>query len=201
MSLSKELLEELYNGQRLSMAEIAEQLGCSPNKVVYWMSKHGIPRRDVSEAIYQWHNPGGDPFDIRLPETEEERDLFRLALGLYLGEGKKLDQSEVAIANTDPRIIRAFMRFLREICRVDEVRIWAWINIFDDANLGEAQAYWEEVTGLASTQFYRPTVRPRRGGDYANLSKYGTLSVGVSNTKLHWLVMQWCEQYLEKYGS
>ncbi|MBI5347761.1 MAG: winged helix-turn-helix domain-containing protein, partial [Chloroflexi bacterium] len=36
MSLSKELLEELYNEQRLSMAEIAERLDCSPNKVAYW---------------------------------------------------------------------------------------------------------------------------------------------------------------------
>ncbi len=34
MSLSKEALEELYNAQKLSMAEIGERLGCSQNKCV-----------------------------------------------------------------------------------------------------------------------------------------------------------------------
>ena len=67
MSLSKEVLEELYNEQRLSMAEIAERLGCSPNKVAYWMIKMG-PRRDISDAIME--NPDGDPFGSdRCPMT------------------------------------------------------------------------------------------------------------------------------------
>ncbi len=201
MSLSKELLEELYNQQKLSMAEIAERLGCSQNKVAYWMEKHGIPRRDISEAIYQWINPNGDPFDVRLPVSENEHDLFRLAIGLYIGEGKKRGHKDVAIANTDPRVIRVFLKFLREICRVNEDKIWAWINIFDDVDLEMAQLYWEQVTRLLRSQFYRPTVRPRRGGTYLNVSEYGTLTVGVSNKKLLEMVLNWCDEYLSKYGS
>ncbi|MBI3764127.1 MAG: hypothetical protein HY260_19980, partial [Chloroflexi bacterium] len=144
------------------MAEIAEQLGCSPNKVVYWMEKHGIERRDISEAIYQWHNPDGDPFDIQTLETEEQRDLFQLAIGLYIGEGKKQSDADVSLSNTEPRVIQVFLRFIREICRVDEEKIFAWINVFDDAQLERAQSYWEEVTRLSSSQFYKAVVRPRR---------------------------------------
>jgi uncharacterized protein YjcR len=46
------------------MAEIATQLGCSVNKVVYWMDRYGIARRRWDEASYVKHNPKGDPFAI-----------------------------------------------------------------------------------------------------------------------------------------
>jgi transcriptional regulator with XRE-family HTH domain len=199
MSLSKELLEELYNQQKLSMAEIAERLGCSQNKVAYWMVKHEIPRRDISEAIYRWHNPDGDPFEVQALSSEDERALFYLAVALYIGEGKKRGH-DVSLSNTDPRVIRIFLRFLRKICGVDESKVWAWINIFDDAGLEEAQRYWEESTGLLSSQFYKPVVRPQKGGSYSNLSEHGTLTVGVSNTNLRDIVLNWCEEYLNKYS-
>ncbi len=196
-SISKETLEELYHRQKLSLAEIAQQLGCSPNKVAYWMQKYDLQRRGISEAIYHWHNPDGDPFEIRSPETDDERELLYVVIGLYLGEGRKQGH-DVSLANTDPRVIRIFLRFLREICQVDESRIWAWINIFDDVDLEKAQAYWEEVTGLSPAQFYKTVVRPQRGGTYSNLSEYGTLTVGVTNRNLREIVLRWCKEYLEK---
>ncbi len=200
MSLNKNILEELYNVQKLSMAEMAARLGCSPNKIVYWMVKHGIQRRNISEAIYQWRNADGNPFKIHLPESEVERELFFIAIGLYVGEGKKRTVHEVSLANTNPQIVRIFLRFLREICGVDEDRLWAWINIFDDAHLVEAQTYWEQVTGLSRASFYKPIVRPRRGGSYLNLSQYGTVTVGVSNTKLCEIVKAWCQEYLKQHS-
>ncbi len=200
MSLSKDLLEDLYNRQMLSMAEIAQRLGCSPNKVVYWMTRYNIVRRDISQAIYQWHNPAGDPFDIREPASEADRDLFRLALGLYIGEGRKHSVADVSLANSDPHVIRVFLRFLREICGVDEKRIWAWLNIRDDVDLAQAEAFWAKATGLAARQFLQPVVRARRGGTYKHLSEYGTLTVGVTNTKLRQQVLRWCEEYLEQHS-
>src|SRR5258708_3435741 len=198
MAIDKQLLVELYHQHRLSMAEIAERLGCSHNKVVYWMEKYSIERRSMSEAMYHWQNPDGDPFEIQPLETEESRELFSLAIGLYIGEGKKRDECEVAVANTDPQVIRVFLRFLREICRVDESKLRAWINIFNDVDLARAKLYWEDVTRLPRTQFYKAIVRTSRGGTYTNKSEYGTLTVSIANTKLHDLVLCWCSESLSK---
>jgi len=200
MTLSKEVLDLLYYERGLSMTQIAEQLMCSVNKVVYWMDKYGLKRRDTSGAIYLRRNPTGYPFDIQTPKSDEELALFQLALGLYIGEGKKRDREQVALSNSDPRVIRVFLRFLREICGVDEKRIWAWINIFDDADLEAAKEYWLRATNLHSEQFHALIVRSRRRGTYSQPSKYGTLSVGVSSTKLHEIVMQWSVDYLGRYG-
>jgi hypothetical protein len=120
VALSKELFDQLYYERSLSMAQIAEQLGYSVNKVAYWMNKHGIKRRDISGAIYLRQNPNGSPFSIRMPNSDEELGLFQLAVGLYIGEGKKRDREQVSLSNNDPRVIRIFLRFLREICGVED---------------------------------------------------------------------------------
>ncbi len=199
-AIRKEQLEQLYLREHLSMAEIAEALNCSVNKVVYWMNRHAIPRRHRDEASYVKHNPEGDPFKIKNLETDDERALFHLGVGLYIGEGTK-SRHRVSISNADPQVIRAFLRFLRQICQVEEKKIFAWLNIFDDVNLEEAQAYWEQVTGLPRTQFYKPIVRSGKKGSYQTKSRYGTLTVGVSNTKLANQIREWYKTILEAFGS
>ena len=62
MSISKESLIKLYLTEGNSVAVIARQLRCSENKVNYYLKKHGISKRTISEAAYLKHNPAGDPF-------------------------------------------------------------------------------------------------------------------------------------------
>src|SRR5581483_21483 len=198
--IPRETLEELYVREKRSMTDIATRLGCSVNKVVYWMNKYELVRRHPAEANYVKRNPKGDPFHIKQPETEDERELFSLVMGLYLGEGTK-SKRDVRLGNSDPQIIRTFLRFLREICRVEEKRIFAWLNIFDDTNVEEALDFWIHVTGLPKSQFYKTTIRKSKGGTYNHKSKYGTLTVGISNVKLSSTVTEWYKNAIEKFGS
>jgi hypothetical protein len=199
-AISKKQLEQLYLGEYLSMAEIAEKLKCSVNKVVYWMDRHEIARRYWDEASYIKHNPNGDPFQIKELATDDDRELFQLGIGLYIGEGTK-NSRDVRLANADPQVIRAFLRFLREICRVDEKKVFAWLNIFDDTNLEEALAFWKQVTQLPESQFYKSIVRQSKGGSYLNKSRLGTLTIVVSNTRLAKKIGEWCENALWKFSS
>ena len=49
-SINKKTLIKLYIKRRLSLAKTAKILKVSKNKVWYWMIKHNIPRRGMSEA-------------------------------------------------------------------------------------------------------------------------------------------------------
>jgi len=195
--ISKEQLEQLYIREQLSMQEIADRLGYSVHKVQYWMDKYGIARRRWDEASYLKHNPNGDPFKIKAIQTDEDRELFNVAIGLFLGEGTK-SHHDVRFANSNPQIIRTFLRFLREICGIEERKIFAWLNIFDDVDLVAALAYWQKVTGLSRAQFAKSMVRKSRGGSYLNKSQYGTITICVSNTKLGDKIKQWGEDKLRK---
>jgi predicted DNA-binding protein YlxM (UPF0122 family) len=51
MRFDKEVLEEMYWNQGLSITEIASRVKSNPATVRYWMKKHEIPRRQRDEAF------------------------------------------------------------------------------------------------------------------------------------------------------
>lgn len=196
--IEKDELARLYYDQRLSMEQIANQLGCSPHKVVYWMDQYGFERRSWSEATYVNRNRDGDPFAIRMPETPEEKELFALAIGLYMGEGAKKGQ-RVILVNTNPAILRLFLVFLEQFCGVSRSKVKVWLNIFDDCDVDMAIRWWSNELNLNREQFYDTAARKSRGGSYTNKSKYGTLSVVFTNVKLKRIIDDWCSEYYEKF--
>lgn len=56
----KSWLEERYVVQKKSLAEIAEEVGCTWVNIKHWLKKHGIPRRTISEAraVKHWGSFG-----------------------------------------------------------------------------------------------------------------------------------------------
>src|ERR1041385_8354584 len=119
--MEKSVLESKYLSGS-SMNEIAKELGCSVNRVKYWMDKHSIVRRNISDAIYAKHNPSGDPFDIKTVSSVEEALTMGVGIGLFWGEGNKADKYSVRLGNTNPALIKAFIKFLVEICGVKKER-------------------------------------------------------------------------------
>lgn len=194
-TLIEKIREEYQKGR--SAKEIADELGFKEKKVRYWMKKGGIIARSWSEATYCKRNPKGDPFEI-IKQLQNPRDLqlFFVALGLYLGEGTKKGKYNVALGNIDPNILRTFLNFLRKICNVDESKIFAELNIFDDVSTEDAVKYWAKEVGISKSQIRYVISRKSKGGTYKNKSKYGTLTIKVCNYKLKKIILEWCDKAL-----
>ncbi len=191
--IAKSVLEDLYITERLSMMEIASRLNSTPHKVEWWMQKYQMPRRSWSEATYVKRNADGDPFTIKTDLSPSEQFLLGLGLGLYWGEGNKASPNAVRLGNTDPQVIKSFVKFLREICGVQEQKIRFWLQIFQDIEKEEAMRYWLNELNVSRDRFL-PTivVSPSQGkGTYKNKSKYGVVTVVVCNKKLRdWILDQ-----------
>ncbi|MFL5800566.1 MAG: hypothetical protein ACJ8CR_02365 [Roseiflexaceae bacterium] len=196
--ISKADLARLYYGEKLSMQGIADKLGWRPDKVQYWMDQYGFKRRSWSEATYVKRNPNGDPFEIRMPETVEEWTLFGLGIGLYMGEGSRKSLHQVAMANTNPAILRIFLVFLEKFCGINRSDFKAWINIFDDCDVESAIQWWSAELNLSRRQFYETATRKSRGGSYIKKSEHGTLSISFLNVKLKKIIDGWCSEYYSK---
>lgn len=166
------------------MQDIADLLGCSLHKVKYWMSQHGIKTRSVSDAIYLWHNPDGDPFKFHKPKSYQDHELFGLGLGLYWGEGTKSDKYTIRLGNTDPKLIGAFIAFLIKIFGIQTSKLRFGLQIFSDINEDEALDFWLKNLKVNKSQFFK-TVVTKSGsiGTYKNKSKFGVLTVNFSNKK------------------
>ena len=184
--LSKETLQGLYLNKKYSAAQIARRVDCSENKVNYWIAKHGIKKRAIGEALYLRHNPKGDPFTVRAPKNINDAILYGLGIGLYWGEGTKANKTSVRIGNTDPRLIRVFIRFLEVCYGIDRNKLKFGLQIFGDMNKESTLRFWTKTLQVPRSQFQRGVViTPHRGvGNYRNKTRYGVLTLYFNNRKL-----------------
>lgn len=183
--ITEKKLRSLYLDQNMSMMQISRHLGCSQRKIAYWMSEYRIERRTHSQATYLTHNPTGDPFKIILPVTSNELILFGLGIGLYWGEGSKSNKNAVRLGNTDPGIIKCFVKFLTDLCGVNVDSLKFGLQIFSDLDPSLCLKYWVNQLGLPESQFYKPVITKSGSiGTYRVKNKYGVVTIYFGNTKL-----------------
>lgn len=195
MPLSKEALEKLYIQEKRSVLDIAQRFRCSEHKVNYWLRKFAIPKRSISEAVYLHHNPLGDPFLVRQPETLQDAILFGLGAGLYWGEGTKSNKLCVRLGNTDPALIRRFIEFLIKTCGVKREKLRFGLQIFSDISPAQALAFWEKELNMPKESFFQKVIitPSRNAGTYRNKIKHGVLTVYYCNKKLRDILCQMIE--------
>ena len=66
----------------------------------------------------------------------------------------------IEVTNTDPRVLKTFLDFLRNDIGVDEGKLKVQIQIHADNNLRESERYWSKITGVPVSRFHKTIVRP-----------------------------------------
>ncbi len=177
------------------MQDIAHKFDCSVHAVQYWMQRHDIARRSISDAVYRKHHPKGDPFRFVAPKTHEDRILFGLGVGLYWGEGTKASKHAVRLGNTDPALIECFMDFLVRFFSIKRKDFRFGLQIFTDVPAQDALAYWISALDIQKTQFYKVTVTKSGSlGTYRKKSRFGVLTVYYHNTKVRDILVRLCRR-------
>lgn len=188
---SKDLLRDLYLQHRLSSAEIAQKLLCSETKVNYWLSRYGIQKRSISEAVYQRANPKGNPFRSKPIKSLEDAFIFGLGLGLYWGEGNKKDPSSVRLGNSDPELVKAFLYFLEDRFATDRRRLRFGLQLFSDMDTKAAERFWSRHLGVSAKSFYKTVITPSgKIGSYREKTKYGVMTLYFHNSRLKRLLLE-----------
>ncbi|MFP5488195.1 MAG: hypothetical protein ACLGHQ_07805 [Acidimicrobiia bacterium] len=120
--------------------------------------------------------------------AEHDLALEMFALALYAGEGGKTDGS-IIFANSDPVLVRLFLRWLRRRFEIDESRLRMGLYLHADLDLDAAVRYWSKATGIPSAQFQKPyravvdeTMRHRR-------HEFGCARLVYSDSLVHRRVM------------
>lgn len=153
------------------------------------MKKYNIKKRTISEAIYQFKNPNGDPFEFKKPHNIKSSILFGLGLGLYWGEGDKKGSQGARLSNSDPKLIKSYIKFLTENFGIDKRKLKFSIQIPTDLSPEETLNFWVNELNLDKDQFYKPYVLKKRGnGSYKYKTKYGTIIVYMNNVRLKKLI-------------
>ncbi len=115
--------------------------------------------------------------------------LAVLGAALYWGEGTKSElpgrNPALVFTNSDPRMIKVFMRFVRDILCVKESRIRAGIHLYPDTSKSAARKFWSVTTKLPPERFYVSTFvsRASKGRRRKHALPYGTLAIRVNDRK------------------
>ena len=192
--ISKKEVRSLYAAGK-SAKEIGLQLHCSPHKVLFWMERYKIPRRTHSEATYNKQHPDGDPFRIVPAITRADAFLEGLGLGLYWGEGTRTGTTSIRLRNADPRLIRAFIAFLKHRYGARPEKFTFGLQVFSDIPPARARQYWCAALGVPLQQFQKVVVTPSRGiGTYRHRLENGVLTVYFHNRKLRDILVRELEK-------
>ena len=189
-----EIIKSYKSGN--SISEIADISGFSTRKVRETLSNNNVIIRNHKEASYIKNNKAGDPFDILTKLTPEEEHLKAMALGLYLTEGNTKNKNSIRFSNSNPALVKIFVKFLKVVCGVESDRIKMSLIIYPDVSQKTIKEYWAKFLDLPVTQFTKTTVlKNRNGASLKKHSEFGTITIYVHNTKLLGLIKEWAREY------
>ena len=189
-------IKALYWKDNLPAKEIAKDLQVSLWSLYDFMERNNIPRRSYSEANYLV-NKDKPVFCIKESLSGLEQRLKIAGIMLYWAEGT-LKGATVDFANSNPKMIKVFLRFLREICGVSNSRLRIYLYAYAYQDLNKLKSYWSSITGVPLTQFTKPYVRIGNPNTSGRKMLYGLVHVRYNDKKLLENIKVWIHEYISK---
>jgi hypothetical protein len=163
--------------QGWTLTEICAEVGCSKSSASLWCREVEIDMEALAERRRARNLAGNEGARARGPnklqrrkaaEIEEmqrsgrtrmarltARELLVAGLALYAGEGSKTD-GDVSFANSDPRMVRFFVGWLRRFFDIEESRLRFSLYLHEGLDLDAANRFWSALTCIPITQFRKP---------------------------------------------
>jgi hypothetical protein len=115
--------------------------------------------------------------------------LFIAGVVIYWGEGDKNPKNPVRVSNTDPHMLKIFVKFLRAICALSEDKVKAHLVLYPDLDEPTCKKYWSSLIGIRQTLFYKTQVI--QGKHKTRRLGYGICTVEVSSRQLKEKMLVW----------
>ncbi len=195
------------------MKKIAALLGVSPGSVHLWTADIDISPAHALRNFREARRASADTwiaknrkrrFEYQEEGRERARDgnaLHEAGCMLYWAEGAKA-RGSVGFANSDPQMVRFFIRFLRECFRLPDSKFRLNVNVYSGNGLRieEIESYWLELLQLPRSCLrghivdHFPT---SSSGNKKNRLPYGVCHLRVHSTR----IVQHIYGAIQEYGG
>lgn len=194
------VVKKLYYRKKMSMKTISVQLGVSLDAVCYFMRKNNLVRRSVVENEAIKFKRKKLSYDLRQALDQSERNLMLAGIMLYWAEGYKTSKSMgIDFANADPFMVEIFVKFLKEICGVDQKRLRVLLYCYSNQSVGRLIDFWSKLTKIPRNQFSKPYVRQDFRKEKLDKMMYGMVHIRYADKKLLAQIMRWIQDFQKKY--
>jgi len=170
--------------------EISAKFGLSLKQIYSSLRRQKIPRKSLQEQNKILFEKKAPSFHFKKNLSFKEYKLLVAAAMLYYGEGAKTGVT-VDLANSDEKVIKLFLKFLRKICRVEENRMRFYLYCFSDQDRNYLMNYWSLKLKVKKTQFTKPYVRASVNKGKRSMS-HGVMHIRYSDKKLLIKILSLC---------
>lgn len=209
-----------------SYLEISQSLGVPKSTLSSWLSglvispqaqakillrgrrqaTQALLKRNVNQTSEAWRRA----LRIRNQAAAEistisKRELLFLGTALYWAEGYKRPVMRngrertfhiVSLTNSDPLLVKIFIKFLCEYCKVPLQKIKASIRIYEHHNETYLKKFWKGIIGIPEKNFrktYYGVSKSSQGVRPYNRLPHGVIQITVGDTKLFHRIMGYIE--------
>ena len=165
-------------------------------------SRLGLLRRNKNQThlAQERARVGRETASQEIPPLSR-RDILVIGTALYWAEGYKrpvrvrgreVTSHVVSLTNSDPALVKLFLRFLREAGHVPDQKIKAGLPLFKHQNESFMRRFWEGETGIPSVNFgktYYGISISSMGKRPFNQLPHGIIQIVVADTKLFYRIM------------
>ncbi len=193
---SIEKVRKLYYDEQLSIQDVANKLRVSIDAVFYCMRKNGFKRRKIYESNAIRYEKSNPSFSLKKVNSEKLKILKVIGIMLYWGEGHKSKTAKIIdFANSDKDMIKLFLKFLRNVCGIDEKKLRVYSYFYSNQNINKNINYWSKLTKISKKQFTKPYIRKDFREDKKDKMLYGLIHIRYGDKKLLRLMKKWIEEY------
>jgi transcriptional regulator with XRE-family HTH domain len=198
----REWARDLRRHRAMSVKEIARVVGASPSTVSLWV--RDVPLTSEQLESLRERNPAYNRQlrganrnaerwrAIRSGYQDEGREmarrgswLFVAGVMLYWAEGDKSHRNAPRISNSDPEVLKLFVRFVRDCLEVSDDQMRVTCHLFAD-HIGrqrEIEQFWVEELGLSRDHLCKSFVNVY--SKYSQKKRKGRLPYGTTRVTVH----------------
>lgn len=122
--------------------------------------------------------------------TFSKREIELAGLFLYWGEGTKAAESTVAITNTDPDVLKFFLKWLNGF-GIKNTEVKVVLHLYKDMDVEKATKFWASYLKVPRKCFRKPYIKDSKLSDLSYKSGFGhgTCSVMYYSQELYLYIM------------
>ncbi len=168
--VSKSTLSYWLRGLELSFKE-KERLTQNVNKKLIKARTESILVQKKKRAKY-FQNISNENKDFVNMLSNDKRVAKLVLAALYLGEGSKSMRGCLRLGNSDPGIIRLFLKLLRSCYAIDESKFRVTVLCRADQDTKALANFWARTSDIKKGQFYKTRIDPRTMGKVSRKLDY-----------------------------
>lgn len=182
LKANKSTLSYWLKDYPLSERRIRKLRDNNPKRIEKYRATRLRQKQERFNKIYQKEKK------ILLPFSK--RDLFVAGLFLYWGEGTKTTEARISVSNTNPSVIKFFIKWLK-LLKVPTKKIKIYLHLYSDMNSQKEINFWSDTLKIPKKQFQKPYVKRSKIKEitYRRSFSHGTCNVLVGGAELREKVM------------